>query len=57
MTGEEPQRAARAKPGTGAFGLSFATKSWIVDAALWPIGLVLALASLLNLVALRRTRP
>jgi len=53
----EPQRAVRAKPGTGAFGLYFATKSWIVDAALWPIGLVLALASLLNLVALRRTRP
>ena len=49
----EPQRAVRAEAGTGAFGLYFATESWIVDAALWPIGLVLALAALSNLFALK----
>ncbi|MCA8980482.1 MAG: hypothetical protein KDC14_10690 [Planctomycetes bacterium] len=51
----EPQGAVRAEPGTSAFGLYFATQSWIVDAALWPIGLVLALASLANLAAMART--
>lgn len=49
----EPQRAVRAEPGTGAFGLYFKTQSWIVDAALWPIGIVLGLAALANLFALK----
>lgn len=51
-----PERAVRAEPGTGALGLYFATQSWIVDAALWPIGLVLALATLANLFEALRPR-
>jgi hypothetical protein len=50
----EPKRAVRAQPDASAFGLYFATETWIVDAALWPIGLVLAIAALSNLVALAR---
>lgn len=49
-----PKRAVRVAPGTNAFGIYFASESWIVDAVLWPIGAVLVLASLMNLMALRR---
>jgi hypothetical protein len=52
----EPQRAVRAEPGAGALGLYFATESWIVDAVLWPIGAVLAIAALANAYAAARSR-